>query len=277
MYNVGKIVKKSIFYLISIFWSVVTVFPLLFTLVSSLKNNDEIYSTMFSLPKVYRLENYIQAFTTANIELALVNSVFISGSATLVLILVGSMASYVLSRYRYKFNTPLLIYFTMGIMIPSQCALIPIVKIISSVQGRNSYLSMILIYAALNLPINIYIIANYMKTISKEIDESAIIDGCSPVKLLFRIIMPISMPGISTAAIISFLFIYNELIYASVFLSKKSMYTVSLALLSFRGRMDMQIGPTFATIILSIFPMVVFYLFFQEKVEKGLTSGAVKG
>ena len=232
---------------------------------------------MFGLPKILRFENYEDAFIVANIDKALLNSIFISGASVLLLLLIGSMASYVLSRYNYRFNNALLLYFTTGIMIPAQCVLIPLVEIVNRVHGRNSYLTMIIVYAALNLPLAIFIISNYMRTIGREIDESAIIDGCGPFRLLMRIIVPIAMPGLSTAAIISFLYIYNELIFASVFLSRKDMYTVPIALLSFKGKMDLQIGPTFAAVMLSIFPIVVFYLMFQSKVEKGLTAGAIKG
>lgn len=272
-----KRVKIVIIYVISVIWAVITIFPLVFSAFSSFKNNNEIYGNMFGLPEIFRTQNYIDAFTTAKMGVSLLNSVFISGSSTLLLLLVGSMASYVLARRNFRLNSALLLYFTMAIMIPAQCMLIPIVKIVSSVNGRNNYLTMIFIYVALNLPINIYLITSYMKTINKEIDESAIIDGCSTIKLLFKVLVPVSMPGISTAGIISFLFIYNELIYASVLLSKKTMYTVPVALLSFRGSMTTDLGPTFAAVVISIFPVIVIYLLFQEKIEKGLTAGAVKG
>ncbi len=279
--SMKQIIRKILYYFAVYFvagvGSVIAIYPLLFTLNSSFKNNEEVFSSMFGLPKALRLENYADAFAVANIDKALLNSVFISGASVLLLLLIGSMASYVLSRYKYRFNNALLLYFTMGIMIPAQCVLIPVVEIVNRAQGRNSYLAMITIYAALNLPLTVFIISGYMRTISKEIDESAIIDGCGPFRLLMRIIMPIAMPGLSTAAIISFLYIYNELIFASVFLSQKSMYTVPIALLSFKGKMDLQIGPTFAAVMLSIFPIVAFYLIFQSKVEKGLTAGAVKG
>lgn len=272
-----KYVAKFFIYAFSVIWAIITIYPLIFTTFSSFKDNNEIYRNMFGLPKIIRMQNYVDAITIAGIGTSVLNSVFISVSSTLLLLLIGSMASYVLARHNIRFNNVLLVYFTMGIMIPSQSILIPIVKIINSLHGRNSYLAMIIIYIALYLPINIYIINSYMKTINKEIDESAIIDGCSSIKLLFKIIIPVSMPGISTAGIISFLFIYNELIYASVFLSNKAMQTVSIALLSFRGQMSTDLGPTFAAIVLSIFPVVVIYLLFQEKVEKGLTAGSLKG
>jgi raffinose/stachyose/melibiose transport system permease protein len=133
-----------------------------------------------------------------------------------------------------------------------------------------------LIYVAFQLPLSVFIITGYMKGISRELDEAAEMDGCSPPRLFFRIILPISKPAIATSAIISFLFFYNELIFAVVFLSEKVKFTISLGMLQFVGYRTVQMGPIFASIVVSIIPMITIYLLFQNQVQHGMVAGAVK-
>ena len=122
-----------------------------------------------------------------------------------------------------------------------------------------------------------YLITGYIEGISKELDEAAIVDGCSTTGIVFRIIFPIASPGIFTGAIISFLAVYNELIFANTLLTNQAMKTISVRLLGLQGERFTSYGPMFASIVLSIVPILIIYLIFQEKVESGMAAGAVKG
>jgi len=134
-----------------------------------------------------------------------------------------------------------------------------------------------LVYTAFQLPMSIFLITGYMRIIPKELTEAAIIDGCSMTSLLFRIFIPISAPGIATSGIIAFLFIYNELIFSVMFINERVKFTISLGMLYFVGDRNTQMGPIFASIILAVLPMIIVYLLFQEKVQKGMIAGSVKG
>ncbi|NEW06727.1 carbohydrate ABC transporter permease [Paenibacillus sp. SYP-B3998] len=269
--------KKIPIYLFSLICAVIFIYPLIFTLISSLKDNNEIYNTVFSLPDVWRWSNYKLAFKTAHIDKAVLNSFIYAIAGTCLTLLMGTMASFILSRLSFKFNGALYIYFIMGLMIPVYSLVIPISRLIGSFNGFNNYFVMIVLYATFQLPLTIFLITGFLKGINKEIDESAIMDGCSMPTLLFRILAPLSMPAISTAGILAFFDIYNDLIWNVIMVNDRSMFNISMALMSFVGeRGASQMGPTFAGIILTIIPTIIIYLLFQEKVESGLSAGAVK-
>ncbi|HEX2926586.1 MAG TPA: carbohydrate ABC transporter permease [Ruminiclostridium sp.] len=266
-------------YIVACIWVVVNLYPLLFTVISSFKNNDEIFSSGTSalkLPASLRFSNYVEAFTKANMARCLMNSILIAGCSTLLVLLFASMVSYVISRFNYKINTALLLYFTLGVMIPIHTTLVPLLKIVNSLHGQNSYLMIIILYTTFNMPMAILLIVGHMKGITKSMDESAILDGCGPVRLFSSIILPLALPAISTAGIITFLYVYNDLLFGVMFISDKSMYTITLGMLTFVGSKMTEYGPIFASIIISVLPMIIIYLLFQEKVESGLAAGAVK-
>jgi raffinose/stachyose/melibiose transport system permease protein len=187
------------------------------------------------------------------------------------------MGSYVISRkivFGWKF---LGMYYLIGLMIPAYGMLIPVMRMFTWLGLRNQYVPMILLYAGINFPMSFFLIINYMNGLSREIDEAAAIDGCGLFTTVFRIIFPIAQPGIFTAAIINFLAVYNELIFSNTLLQKKTMQTISVTLLSLRGERFTSWGSMFASIVLSIVPIMVIYILFQSKIESGIAAGAVKG
>lgn len=269
--------KKLPVYLFSLICAVIFMYPLIFSFISSLKDNNEIYNTVFSLPDIWRWGNYKLAFISAHINIAVWNSIIYAISGTILTLLLGTMASFILTRVSFKLNGALYIYFIMGLMIPVYSLVIPISRMIGSFNGFNNYFVMIILYATFNLPLTIFLITGFMRGINKEIDESAVMDGCSTPTLLFRILAPLSLPAISTAGILAFFDIYNDLIWNVILVNDRNMFNISMALMSFVGeRGAQQMGPTFAGIILTIIPTVIIYLLFQEKVESGLSAGAVK-
>lgn len=259
-------------------WSIITLFPFIITILSSFKTNDEIFGAMLQWPSKLIWANYHAAMTTANMGRSILNSIYLSSISTVLLVIAASLTSFVFARMQIKFTKFLYMLFVFGILLPIHATLIPLAKIISSTPflSSNSYFTLMLIYVAFQLPIAVFIITAFMNGISKELDEAAIIDGCTTPRLFFNIILPITKPAIATTAIISFLFFYNELVFAVVFLSEKSLYTISLGMLQFVGYRTVQMGPIFASIVVSIIPMLTIYLLFQNQVQKGMVAGAVK-
>ncbi|MCD9022101.1 carbohydrate ABC transporter permease [Cohnella silvisoli] len=265
-------------YSFSAICSLVLIYPLVFSLLSSFKDNTGIYSSkIFALPDVWLWSNFKMAFTDAHIHYAVLNSFLYAIAGTVVTLFLGTMASYVLSRFNLKINGFVYIYFILGLMIPVFSLVIPISRMIGSISGFNNYFVMMVLYGVFELPLAIFLITGFMKGIHKEIDESALMDGCGPFRFLFQILAPLAMPAISTAGILAFFSIYNDLLWNVILITDRDMYNISMALMSFVGeRGSAQMGPTFASIMLTIIPTVVVYLLFQEKVEGGLSSGAVK-
>lgn len=268
---------KVIYIFFAILFSFIFIYPIYFTVISAFKNNNEIWNTMFALPEKLAFENFTSAIYDIGILKAVFNSFLYSFGATAVIVVFVTMGAYVIARKHLKISGFLRIYYLLGLMIPAYGMLIPIVKMFTSYGLRDNYLTMILLYAGINFPMSFYIITGYIEGLSKEIDEAAVVDGCSTFGIVFRIIFPIAKPGIFTAAIISFLAVYNELIFANTLLSQKSMQTISVTLLGLQGERFTSWGPMFASIVLSIVPILIIYLLFQEKIEGGVTAGAVKG
>lgn len=262
-----------------VIWAIVTLYPFVITLFSSLKNNDEIFSAMLSMPRNPIWQNYIDALMGARIARCILNSLVVSVGSTVGIVLLSSLISYVLARTDFKLAKLVYLLFLTGIVLPIYATLIPLAKMTTriSFMKSNDFFTLMLIYIATNLPTAVFIITGFMKTIKKELDEAAIIDGCSVPRLFFSIILPISMPALSTAAILSFLNCYNEMTFALVFLSDRAKYTISLGMLYFSGEKVVAMGPMFAAIVISSIPMVIIYLLFQEKIQSGMITGAVKG
>ncbi len=269
--------KKILAYGFAIFWACMTIFPLIVTFLSSVKDNRGINLGMFSLPKEWLWENYTAAFWGAGIGMAVLNSIFLAISSTLLVIVLALLAGYIFSRKEFKGKKVLLGMFVLGVMVPVHCTIIPISSLAGRVGGKNTFWFLILVYAAFNLAQAIFLFTAYLNGIDKEIDEAAIIDGCNDLQLLFRVLTPVSMPIISTVAILSFIYGYGELIFSMVLLTDEKKYTIARAMLAFSGGRQQQLGPIFACIIVAVLPMIILYIIFHEKVQSGMLSGAVKG
>ncbi len=264
-------------YLFAVIWGLITVFPLFITFLSSVKDNQGINLGMFKLPAKWLWSNYTAAFESANIGKAVINSISLGLISTALVTVVGMLAAYVLSRKKFKLKTFVYSLFLIGVMVPVHTTIIPISSLATGIGGRNSYWFLTLVYAAFNLSQAIFLFTGYLNEINKELDEAAIIDGCNDIQLLFRVLTPVSVPIISTQAILTFIYGYGELIFAMILLSDEKKYTVSRAMLSFSGGYQQQLGPIFACIIVAVLPMIILYVLFHEKVQSGMLSGAVKG
>ena len=268
---------KIIFVFFAVLFSFIFLYPIYFTLISSFKNNNEIWNTMFAMPRSLMMDNYNSAISMIGILTAVMNSFIYSIGATIVVVVAVTMGAYVIARRLLPHMGLLKLYYLLGLMLPAYAMLIPMVKIFNTFSLNDNYLAMILLYAAINFPMSFFLISGYIEGMSREIDEAAIMDGCSTIGIVFRIVFPVAKPGIFTAAIISFLAVYNELIFANTLLFQKSRQTISVTLLGLQGERFNSWGPMFASIVISIIPILVIYLLFQEKIEGGTTSGAVKG
>lgn len=273
-----KLKPNNIIYVFfAILFSFIFLYPVYFTVISSLKDNNEIWNTMFALPKEINLDNYRSAINDIGILRSVLNSFIFSFGATIIVVITVTMGSYVISRKLLKACGFLRLYYLLGLMIPAYGMLIPIVKMFTTFGLQDHYLPMIILYAGINFPMSFYLIVGHINGLSREIDEAAYIDGCSTTGIVFRVIFPIARPGIFTGAIITFLAVYNELVFANTLLQQKSMQTISVTLLGLKGERFTSWGPMFASIVLSIVPIMVIYLIFQERIEGGIAAGAVKG
>lgn len=270
-------IKRGLLYFIAIFMAVVTFFPLIVTLLSSFKTNEEILLGMFSWPKVWNFMNYPDAIRIANAARAIFNSLVVAIATLAVTVVVAMPAAYVIARKNYTYLKAVYILFMAGVMVPVHSTLVSVSKISSTLGTKNSYIFLILIYTAFNLSQAIFLFTGYIQGLDRGLDEAARIDGCGDVQLLVRILTPVCKPIIATEAILVFIYGYSELIFSLILITDDTKYTVSRAMLNFTTNFTTNYGAEFAFIILSIIPMMIIYLFLHEKVESGILAGAVKG
>ena len=262
---------------VAIVWGLICIFPMGFSLLSSFKNNTQIYGNAFGLPEVFSFENYEYAFRQANIMLGVANSFLYATVATFAIVLLALPVAYALTRMKLRFSNLLMFYFIAGLTLPAHAMLVPLSIRVTSLGLRNTVAGIVLVYIAINFSFAVFTISGFMKGISPELDEAAAIDGCGTLRLLFTILTPLTFPAIATCAIITFLRVYNDLIFSAVLLGKESLATVSLVLMAFKGDQTINYGGTFAGICIAILPLLAVYIIFQSKIEQGLTEGAVKG
>ncbi len=276
-YKKTKAIRMFGLYFIAIFLAFVTFFPLIVTLVSSLKTNDDILLGMFSIPKIWHFQNYPDAIRIANALRSIGNSLFVAIVTLVVTVVIAMPAAYVIARKEFSYLKAIYFLFMAGVMVPVHCTLVSVSKISSALGTKNSYVFLILIYTAFNLSQAIFLFTGYIQGLDRGMDEAAKIDGCGDLKLLTMILTPICKPIIATEAILVFIYGYSELIFSLILITDSSKYTISRAMLNFTANFTTDYGPQFAFVIMSMIPMLIIYLVLHEKVEAGILAGAVKG
>ncbi len=251
--------------------------PLLWCFMVSLKNNTELINNPFAFPKKLLFSNYSAAWKKAYLGVALRNSVFVCAVSLVLTLLFGAMAAFAIARLQWRGANAMLTYFLIGMMIPVHCVLIPLFVHFSRIKLVNSLPSIMLPYIVFGLPITIYILTNFFRTMPKELFEAASIDGCGIYRIFFTIAMPLAKTGLFVTGLMTFVGNWNELLLAMVFISEKMLKTIPVTLSYFVGPYKTNYVQMFAAIIIAIIPNVIVYCAFSNKIVDGLTAGAVKG
>lgn len=258
-------------------YGILTIYPLYWLLISAFKDTMEFFNRPFGLPEVWRFDNFSRAWEASKMGTAFMNSVLVSIGSLVLTLLVAALASYVLSRFQFKLKGWVMVFFVVGMLIPIHSTLVPLFILMKQMSLLNTYWALILPYTAFALPTAIFVLAAYMTSIPKEIEEAAFIDGTGVWGVFFRMILPMSLPAISTVSIISFLHYWNDFSFALVFISKTSMKTLPLSIAILADSSQTDFGLTMAAMVLAVIPTILIYLVFQEQIMKGMTAGAVKG
>lgn len=257
--------------------AIVNVYPLVFSIFCSLKGNLEILSSFVSLPKKLRFENYVTAWQVGNIGRYFINTIVLAAGTLLISGLFGTMAAYILSRFRFRIKSGIYLFFISGMMIPIQAVLIPLSYIFGKLGIMNNYGMLLLLYSAFCFPMTVLIMTGFMNSIPTELEEAMIIDGAGIWQVFFKMIVPLSMPGIISVSIFNFIQVWNNLLFPLIFITDKDKGTISMGLLAFFGEYSTDYSASMAGICLTTIPIIIVYVLFQDRIENGLMSGAVKG
>lgn len=257
---------------------VTQIYPLGWLLLYSLKTNEEILTgSFFSFPETPQWHNYQDAYVAGNYLRYLFNSFFVTTVTMLVVIVLCSMVAYAITRFRFRYGNAVMLVFLVGIMIPLQATLLPNMIIFKNLGILNTYLALILPYISFSTPIAVFVLSGFMRSIPVEIEESAIMDGASILRLFRSIILPISVPPIMTVCILTFISVWNEYIMAATFISSQSLKTLPFGVNSFVSQYSANYGAIGAFLVMGALPVIVIYFLLSEKITKGMVAGAVKG
>nr|WP_181186151.1 carbohydrate ABC transporter permease [Alkalicoccus urumqiensis] len=270
--------SSMILYLILGLVALLQILPLIWLLLFSLKDNQEVFNLApFALPQDPQWSNYARVWVDGNIGLYFFNSVLVTGISVILTILLASFVTFALTRMQWKLSKLALGLFMVGLMIPVHSALIPLFSFFTTIGIMDNHLSIILTYTAFNLPLTIMILLGFYYTIPRELEEAAIVDGCSIHRLFFRIILPITAPVVATTAIINMIYNWNEFVFVNTFISSDSLKTLTVGIQNFIGQYSTDWGAIGATLVISMLPILIAFFLLSNKIVEGMTSGSVKG
>ncbi|MDR1905254.1 MAG: carbohydrate ABC transporter permease [Treponema sp.] len=272
-----NLIEKIAFYILALFFLILFGFPFVLTFFMSFKSMTEYMTGNFwGFPKTIYFNNF-ERVLRANFLIFFRNSIIVTFSAVFLTTACASLASYAFAKLKFKLSGIIFLLIIVGMMIPIHTTIIPIYQMNKALRLTNKFLGIIGPYVSFGLPVAIYIITSFFKEVPHSIQESAYIDGASPFRIFFSIMVPISVPAISTCAILNFLSYWNEFIVAMTMLNTPDKHTLPLGMRQFYGNESINIPAILTSVLIGSLPVLLFYVFAQEKVIKGLSAGAVKG
>lgn len=269
--------RRGLLSVLALVWLAVTTLPFLFVILTSLKSQEESFSSsVWALPRRVDLAQY-ESVLHGPFFTYLRNSCFVVGVSVLLIVILSSMAAYAFARLKFPFGKTLFGLVVAAMIVPIHAALVPIYLLIRNIGLYDTSFALIGPYVAFSLPISIFILTEFMKQIPRELEEAACLDGCGPLTIFWRIYFPLSTPGLATVAIYNAVALWNEFIFAYVLTSTPSHRTLPLAIWDFQGQYSSNVPGMLAVVTLTSLPLIAVYAFGQERVIKGMMAGSLKG
>lgn len=275
-----------VIYAVLTVWAASTIYPFLWVIFNSFKTNMEISRNSFSIPtgKAFTFDNYVTAFERVPILNAYKNSLMISITVTVLVVLIAGFAAYGMARYDFKGKKALHSLVIASMMFPVFSTIIPVFTmefrswhIVNTDSILLSQISVILPQIAGNLSFAIIVLMGFIKGLPIDLEESAFLEGCNIFQIFFKIIVPITMPSFATVAIFTFLWSYNDLFTQMFFLRSKDSYTITRLLNEISSQAGINYGMMSAAVVMVVIPILVVYICLQKNIIKGMTVGALKG
>lgn len=261
-------------------YTLLSILPVLLVVMNSIKSRRAIFGDPMALPVgegVFDTVGYTTVWQAANFVGYFSNSIIVTLGALFFVLLAGSMAAFALAEYRFKGNTLMALYLALGIMIPIRLGTIGILRLVLALDLMDTLLALILVYTAQGLPLAIFILSEFMRSVSKELKDAARVDGLSEYMIYFRIALPLIRPAVATVAVFTMIPIWNDLWFPLILTSSESTRTITLGTQQFIGQFVTDWNAVLAALTLAIVPVLILYAIFSRQLVRGITSGAVKG
>lgn len=262
--------------ILMIFMVVVIIFPLYFMTVNSFKTHEEYVNNMVGLPRTFTVSNYIEAFQGKPFGQWFMNSMLLTVTAVLITGVMALFAGYAFAKMNFRGKKALFNIVVPMMSVPPVVMIIPQFQMIKIFGLVNTRISVILIYVGIMLPMTVYLMRNFMKTVPDSLLDAAKIDGCSRRKALTKIMMPLCVPALITSSLVNIVWVWNELLISLVFLQKEELRTLMVGITLFKGRFTLNIPVIMAGLVIATVPIVVIYIFAQKYLVEGMLAGSIK-
>lgn len=259
-------------------WALLVLIPLAWTLMSSFKTTSEIFASPFSLPEVWKFENYINAWETAGIGKSFFNTVIVVGFSLVIVMVLGAMCAYVLARYVFPGSKAIYTLLLAGLTFPIFLAIVPLFFILKNLGLLNTLPGLILVYVAFALPFTVFFLFSFFKALPYEIGEAAQIDGAGEWRTFFQVMLPMAKPGLASVAIFNFLGLWNQYLIPVAINTNPKNYVLSQGIAAYAGQQGYAVdfGSLFAAAIIVVVPVMIMYILFQRQLQGSVSAGTMK-
>jgi len=270
-------IQESFYYLLMAAYLLIIAYPLYLMVATSLKPNAEVFTNPFGPPNTLFLDNYTNMISRSNYGTYFANSLIVVSVSIFAIVVLSSLAAYVLAKHRFRGSAALYAFFVAGLIIPIKLGTISILKLMIGWGINDGLASVILVSVATGIPFGVFILTDFIRLIPEELSSAARIDGCGETAIFGRIIAPLLLPAIAAVAVVNFIPVWNDFWFPLVLLKSDAVKTVPLATALLFGQYQTNYGYVFAVLTMASVPVVIMYLLFSKWFIKGMTEGSIKG
>ena len=256
--------------------AIVMLYPIFMMVLSCFKTTPEIFMSPFSMPKKFNIENFQVIWEKTNVPRYFLNSIIVTVSSIALLLITGTMAAYAISRYKFRGALMVSLFFLSGLMLPLRLAIIPLFIQLKFLGLIDSLLGLIFIYTAMSLPATVFILTGFLRSLPKELEDSARMDGASELRIMLDIMVPLVSPALVIAGIYSAVPIWNDFFFPLIFIQSPEWKTLAQGLTTFFGEYSINYGVLYAGLSLASLPMILIFIIQSRRFIAGMTAGALK-
>ncbi|GED68317.1 sugar ABC transporter permease [Brevibacillus reuszeri] len=268
---------RTVQYVVAYLFMLISLYPIVLMIASSFKTNRQIFESPLSLlPEAFSLDTYKRLWEVVPFADFLMNSIFVSVMSVLLITIFSAMAAFYLARFSYKWTGVLYFFFLLGLMIPIKLGILPLFILMKNLGLLGSLWSLIMIYTASGIPISVFILTGFFRTLPVELEEAARIDGCNHFQVFWRVLLPLIRPALGTVVIINFIHAWNDFFFPLIFIQTDALKTIPVGMMVLFGEYETDWSLLFAGLTLSALPMIGVFLMASKQFMEGLTAGAVK-
>ncbi len=276
MKNSNEWIKNGFIQAVLVLNALILLYPLVVMVLSSFKKNAEIFTSPFALPQSFGFDNLQKVWDQTNFIRYMLNSFGVTAASIILILTFGTMAAYAIARYEFRLGSAVLMFFISGMTVPLKLAIIPLFIQLDTLHLVDTYAGLVLVYVAMGLPSAVFIMTGFLRTLPRELEESARIDGASELRIMLKIMLPLARPAMVIVAIQNAVPIWNDFFFPLILITSDNLKTLPQGLTVFIGEFTTDWGVMFTGLTLAALPITLLYIVLSKQFIAGITQGAVK-